>query len=130
MRRLSDEETEKLTLEAVLREVHRKSVNIRILYLASFVLFVVVIGLAMVVQNVDHNVESNRRTAEKTDQTSQRTQVQIDHLEQFVNKLEAPPSASEAAQNQAVSEAVALVPQIRNILCEQFPKATNCQPRN
>jgi hypothetical protein len=51
----------------------------------------------------------------------------VDHLDSFVEDLEGPPSPTEQQENEAISEAVRQVPEIRAILCEQFPQATACQ---
>lgn len=85
-----------------------------------FVIGVAVIGLILVVRQVSDNVD---RLDQKVTVVGEQTQ----EVKSFVDELKAPPSAEEQRQNQAVSEAVRLVPEIRSILCEQFPQASACQ---
>jgi len=108
------------------RPRERHPVTTRWLFLAAFIVTMASVGNAMVVEQMGDNVQSNRETAEQTQRTADKTQRQVDHVEQFVTKLETP-SPEERAQNEAVSKAVATVPSIKAILCEQFPEATACQ---
>lgn len=83
------------------------------------VLFVVVVGLAVLVQRNSRNVE------DLTDATTH-VQSSTHRVEDFVDELETE-TPEEAAQNAAVTAAVQLVPQIKDILCQAFPEATACQ---
>jgi len=93
----------------------------RFLMVLVLVIMVVVVGLAYLVQN-------NNRNIDRLDRNLAAMQVQVDHLENFVNDLEAE-SPDEEIQNQAVQEAVRQVPQIRAILCEAFPDVPSCMVR-
>lgn len=88
-------------------------VSARLLALAAFAVTVVVSGVGLMVQNLNRDVDDVSKN--------------VDHMEKFVETLEAPPTANEAARNKAISDAVKQVPQIRSILCEQFPEATACK---
>jgi predicted PurR-regulated permease PerM len=92
---------------------------VKVLGFLVFVLLVVVIGLAYVVHRNSQNIEN-------LDKGVHEVQESVDHVEDFVNELEqAPPE--EVERNAAISEAVRQVPQIKSILCEQFPNATACR---
>lgn len=57
-----------------------------------------------------------------------KTSEQVDHLEEFVEELEQE-NPEGVVQNAAIAEAVRIVPELREILCEAFPEATACRPR-
>lgn len=113
------DDSEEITIEDVLRELHKKSLNVRLLGLVVTVMLVIIVGLATMVQGINHSVDDVKESTRATNGS-------VNHLERFVSRLETP-SEAEIAQNRAVSQAVAQVPQIKGILCEQFPKASNCQ---
>lgn len=85
--------------------------------MAIFVLFIVVVVLALsvyntiVVGNSDDNIDH--------------LTVQVDRVEEFVDELEEQ-TPEESERNRAITEAVNQVPQIRSILCEAFPEASAC----
>lgn len=101
-------------------------ISTRWLGLAAFILVVAAIGLVIATQRMSKNVKDNRRTAESNTETLAVLQKQVDHVERFVDQLETP-TPEEQAQNAAVSKAVSEVPEIKSILCEQFPRASACQ---
>lgn len=55
------------------------------------------------------------------------TEESVEIIKDFVETLKEPPTEDEIAQQRAVTEAVRLVPSIKDILCEEFPEATGCQ---
>lgn len=91
---------------------------LRILPVVVFVVAVVVVGLAVLVQGNDDNIDKLNESVSSVEGSTMR-------VERFVDELETE-TPSEAAQNAAVTAAVQQVPEIRAILCEQFPDATAC----
>lgn len=96
------------------------------LVMSIVVLFVVCVGLAITVQANARNIDHLEGQVADLTETAHQTQTSVDRLTTFVDELEAPPPPDEVAQDEAISNAVRLVPEIRDILCEQFPQATAC----
>lgn len=84
---------------------------LRLLPLVLFVTCMVVVALAILIQRNNENIE--------------KVSASVEHLEDFVADLEEE-TPDEQARSQAITEAVRQVPEIRGILCEQFPEATAC----
>jgi len=114
------ESDEDITIEDVLRELHKKSINIKRLGMVTTALLVITVGLGWMVQGLNREVDSLKGGVDTVSAST-------NHVEKFVKQLEEDPTQEEVAQNQAVSQAVAQVPQIKSILCEQFPEASNCK---
>jgi hypothetical protein len=88
--------------------------------LIAFILVVAIVGLAVLVQRNSGTVDDLQR--QLTD-----VQAQVQNLEDFVAELQAPPTTEQQAQDEAISNAVRTIPEIRSILCEAFPDATACR---
>lgn len=100
---------------------HRQERNAKRVAFVLFLAFAVLVALSILVQRNNENIEDLRVVAEDT-------QISVNHLEDFVDALEAEQaSPGDQAQDEAISRAVQLVPEIKQILCEQFPTATACQ---
>jgi hypothetical protein len=100
----------------------------KILLFASFVLCMAVIGLAMLIQSNNRNIDELNSSVERVDEATSEVRVSVNRLVAFVDEIEAAESdPSSQAQQDAISRAVAMVPEIRDILCEQFPDARACQ---
>ena len=97
----------------------RSAAIVRWLALIAFILVVAVAGLAVLVQRNSRNVDKLRGQLSTV-------QAQVQHLEDFVDELQAPPTTEEQAQDEAISNAVRQVPDIKSILCEAFPNASAC----
>jgi cell division protein FtsB len=97
----------------------RSAAVVRWLALIAFILVVAIAGLAVLVQRNSSNVDELQGQLATV-------QAQVQHLEDFVNELQAPPTTEEQAQDAAISNAVRQVPDIKSILCEAFPQATAC----
>lgn len=91
---------------------------LRLLPLVLFVTCVVVVALAILIQRNNENIENLKGSTRDVS-------VSVDHLEDFVADLEEE-TPDERARSEAITEAVRQVPEIRDILCEQFPEATAC----
>lgn len=94
----------------------RRSFNLMLFI--CVVLVVVTIGLAT-------QVHSRNRDIDQMEEIVGDTQEAVTHLEEFVVELETEDN-DELARNEAITRAVNLVPEIRAILCEEFPEATAC----
>lgn len=57
------------------------------------------------------------------------TKEEVHDIQAYVNELREPPTDEEAARSQAITDAVGLVPVVRDILCDEdaFPEAEGCQ---
>lgn len=51
----------------------------------------------------------------------------VSDIRAYVDELQAPPTLEEQEQNEAINNAIQIVPRIRDILCEAFPEVTACQ---
>lgn len=80
--------------------------------LLDVVKIVLIIGLAIQLHNRDSSLDE--------------THDQVIELKGFVDDLKTT-TPEEQQQNQAVTRAVTLVPEIKGILCEKFPEARGCQ---
>lgn len=87
----------------------------------AFLAVMAVVGLIIVVQGTNKNVE---RLGDSSDEI----RTSVGHLEEFVEELEADDPEAEA-QEAAINRAVAAVPSIVEILCspEAFADAAACQ---
>jgi hypothetical protein len=74
-------------------------------------LWVVVAGLAVLVQRNNGNIE--------------RLDGRIDEVRTFVREVQ-DVTPEEAQQTEAITEAVKIVPELRIILCEAFPNVPTC----
>jgi flagellar basal body-associated protein FliL len=100
----------------------------KILLFAAFVLCMAVIGLAFLVQGNNRNLDELNSSVDRVDEATGEVQTSVNRLVAFVDEIEAAESdPSSQAQQDAISRAVAMVPEIRDILCEQFPDARACQ---
>lgn len=106
---------------SLLREWADKALPVVVL-----VMFVTIIGLATLTQRNNRNNEDIRDTVQRVEESITHVEDQVDRLDVFVDDLEAP-NPEDEARNAAITEAVNQVPEIRGILCEQFPEATACQ---
>lgn len=89
--------------------------------IAAFLLvlmLVVTVGVATITTR-------NSQNTDKAQHAIGRVEVSVDHLEAFVDDLE-DQSPSEQERNTAITRAVHLVPEIKQILCDAFPGATAC----
>lgn len=101
-------------------------VLLRVLPAMVVVAAVVVIGLAVLVQNNDDNIDNLGDEVTELEDSVSEIDRSTRRVETFVDDLETE-TPEEVAQNAAVTRAVQQVPAIRDILCEQFPTATACQ---
>lgn len=108
------------------RQIQLSRVAIRWILLAAFVVVVAAIGLAIVLSNVDKNVDNNTDAISDLKTETAEVRDLVIHVEAFVDRLEEP-SDEDREQNAAINRAVALVPEIKDILCEQFPEVARCQ---
>jgi hypothetical protein len=100
----------------------------KILLFASFVLCMAVIGLAFLVQSNNRNIDELNASVDEIDEATSEVRISVNRLVAFVDEIEADQAdPANQAQSDAISRAVAMVPEIRDILCEQFPDATACQ---
>jgi hypothetical protein len=86
--------------------------------LVVFLLFVTTVALIVLVQSNDDNIDKLGDSVASVETSTER-------VENFVDDLEAE-SASEVERNAAITRAVQLVPEIKDILCEEFPTAAAC----
>lgn len=100
---------------------------LRILPLVVFVSAVVVGGLGVLVQSNSSNIDALDANVTELNKSTDAVEASTKRVERFVDDLETE-TPSEAAQNAAITAAVNQVPEIRAILCEQFPDATACEP--
>jgi outer membrane murein-binding lipoprotein Lpp len=89
-----------------------EQVVVRMMPLIVAVIAVVVVGLAMMVQTTNRQVHE--------------LQGSVANLEAFVDELQSDPEGA-AAQDEAIRRAVAIVPELRDILCEVHPDTEPCQ---
>ena len=95
------------------------TVNTRFIIFMVVVVAAVLVGFAILVQRNSGNIDRLQGNVEDL-------QGQVRELNDFVDELREE-TPDEIAQNQAVSDAVRQVPEIKAILCEQFPLATACR---
>jgi hypothetical protein len=86
-----------------------------LLYFVLAVQLVLVVGVVALFLQVD-DMRDTQTTTKET----------VEYLQEFVDDVSAP-SDEELALNAAIAAAVALVPRIKDILCEQFPDASSCR---
>lgn len=87
------------------------------------VLLVIIAGMGVVMNRISDNVDEVDVKIDDLD-------ASVSHLEEFVEELEAGPTDEELEQEAAISRAVQLVPEIKEILCGEFPDAQACQGGN
>lgn len=92
------------------------------LRLERFILFALVITVA----GLSWVTTKNSRNVDDIEKIVNEVQPDVQHINEFVETLEQPQSEEERAQNEAISRAVQMVPQIKAILCEEFPEADEC----
>lgn len=85
---------------------------LRVMPWSTFLAVVVVTGLAMLVSQTNGQVEDLQ------DQTSR--------LESFVEEFQEDQETT-GLNNEAINRAVAMVPELRDILCEEFPHTDACR---
>lgn len=83
------------------------------------ILLVSTIGLALLVQRNSSNVDDLNDSVTNLETSTQR-------VENFVNDVEEE-TPTERERNEAITRAVQEVPQIKDILCGEFPEAAACQ---
>jgi hypothetical protein len=95
---------------------------LKIIGFFMFIEFVIMIGLAILVQR-------NNWNNEETSKAVQTVKVQVQHLDTFVTDLEQDVvTPEEQAQQDAVVRAVQIVPIILQVVCEANPTVPSCQP--
>lgn len=98
---------------------------VRILPAAVFVAAVVVVGLAVLVQQSDDNLDSLEDSVTTVEESVESVAESTERVEAFVDDLEEE-TPEEEAQAAAVAAAVRQVPEIREILCQAFPDVPAC----
>lgn len=94
---------------------------LKIMAFMMFVKFIIVVGIAMLVQR---NSSNNSDTQDQVDEV----QVSVNHLEDFVDRLESEEATpEETAQMEAIIRAVQIVPVLLQIACEANPEVPSCQ---
>jgi hypothetical protein len=107
--------------------VDKAARNIRLVYFVIFVVLVLLAAGAMLIQRNNENIEAVADSNRELKVAIEDINVSVDHLEAFVTEVEAAEAdPNNQAQDDAISRAVAMVPEIKAILCEQFPDATAC----
>lgn len=101
-------------------------VLLRIMPTAVLVLLAVSIGLAMLVSNNDDNIDKLDDDITTLEESVESVETSTQRVRQFVDGLE-DETSDEAERNAAITRAVELVPQIKGILCQEFPEADACQ---
>lgn len=87
-----------------------------LLRLVLFICVLLFVGMIRIYFQQDDSKSAINDTAET-----------VNDVQSFVNELREPPSQVELDQQAAVTQAVRLVPAIKDILCEEFPDANGCQ---
>lgn len=90
----------------------------KINFLLIAVLFVITIGLTWQSTRTNRDLDTLRQSTEDI-------QWVVHNLEAFVDEIKEP-TEEQHKRDQAISEAVKQVPEIRSILCEAFPEASEC----
>jgi uncharacterized protein YoxC len=85
------------------------------------------VGMLVVVACLAILVQRNSQNVDRVDDRLEDVSESVGRLEQFVDEMEAGPSSEQQAENDAIAEAVRLVPELKSILCEEFPQASACQ---
>jgi hypothetical protein len=93
--------------------------SVRWLYPILFLLGLGLVASFINQQRISDNLDNLDKQVESTSE-------QVAEVKSFVDELQAPPSDDEQARNEAISAVLRLVPEIKSILCEQFPQATAC----
>lgn len=93
--------------------------------LVVFLLFATTVALIVLVQSNDDNIDTLGDEVATLEDAVADVDQSTDRVETFVDDLE-DETPTEAARNAAITAAVQLVPEIRDILCEAFPSATAC----
>src|SRR3990170_1560407 len=90
----------------------------RVLPFIVFITAVVVMALAVLIQRNNENVEDLQQSTDELGVAIEDVNMSVDHLEDFVNEFEAAQAdPNSQAQNEAISRAVQIVPEIKAILC-------------
>jgi hypothetical protein len=100
--------------------------SVRWLYPIMFFLAVGLAATFIIQQRTASSVDDLEGTVSDLDAQVAVMAGQVAELKSFVDEVSAPPSAEEQSRNEAISNAVRVVPEVKSILCEQFPQATAC----
>jgi uncharacterized protein HemX len=88
-------------------------------------LALVVVVMIVLIAGLTYQVQKRNQQIEQISDSAEHINERVDELNRFVDQLQAP-NEEEEAQQQAISRAVRLVPEIKSILCEEFPEASAC----
>jgi hypothetical protein len=100
--------------------------NLKLMVFIVFVTLVISIATATIVQRNTHNVESVQASVDHLEDSVDSVKESTDHLEEVAAGIEEQ-TPEEQARNAAIGKAVALVPDIHDILCDAFPDVPACQ---
>lgn len=95
-----------------------KQSHVKMLGLVVFLLFILTIGLLVNSQRNSSNIDKLDDNVAEIRQTVRR----LDHVASDIEDQ----TPEEQAQNEAISRAVEIVPDLKIILCDAFPQANGC----
>jgi hypothetical protein len=95
---------------------------VRLLIRLAIGLTALVVILIMLTAALVYQVVQRQETIEDV-------QVEVHDIQSYVDELRQPPTEDEIAQDAAIGRAVSLVPEVKDILCDEtaFPEAEGCQ---